>query len=141
MDKRFIALCLCVAPGAALAQFAGTGESAPLRGEASTAGGTPVQQILARVDPRAAGSLSELQAGEIESFLAEFASELVSRGLHLAGKIAPGFRGTPLGPATEVLAHSKGPLETFRGAPQTKRSVTSDSLVQEFDAFLWGLYT
>lgn len=136
MVNRLIALCLCVAPGITLAQSAGTGESAPLRGAASTAGGTPVQQILARVDPQAAGSLSELQAGEIESFLAELAGELVSRELHLDGKIAPGFRGTPLGPATEELALSKGSLETFRGESRTERSVTSDSLGGEFNAFL-----
>ena len=140
MVNRFIVLCLCVAPGMGLAQLAGVGESAPLRGSASTAGGSPVQQVLAQVDPGAADSLSERQASEIEKFLDEFARDLVSGELHLDERlnerIDPEFQGTPLSPATEELSHSKGGLETFRGTPQTERSVTSDSLGDEFEAFL-----
>ena len=129
-------MCFCVAPGIGLAQVGAVGESAPLRGSASTADGTPVQRVLAQVDSEAAGSLSELQAGEIEKFLDEFARDLVSGELDLGERIAPEFQGTPLSPATEELTHSKGGLETFRGTPQTERSVTSDSLSGEFEAFL-----
>ncbi len=140
MFNRFMVLCFCVAPGIGLAQLAGVGESAPLRGSASTADGTPVQQVLARVDREVASSLSEQQAGEIEKFLDEFARDLVSGELHLDERlnerIAPEFQGTPLRPATEELSHSKGGLETFRGTPQTETSVTFDSLGGEFETFL-----
>ena len=136
MVNRFLALWLCVAPGIAPAQYVGTAESAPLREEGATAGGTPVQQILARVDPETAGSLAELRAGEIESFLADLAKELVSRDLQLEGKIAPDFKGTALRPATEAENRSQGPLETFRGVAHTETSVTHDSLAGEFDALL-----
>jgi hypothetical protein len=140
MVNKFIVLYLSVAPVAGLAQLAGVGESAPLRGAASNPGGGAVQQVLARVDPEAAGSLSELQAAEIEKFLEELAHDLVSGELHLDKtpdkRIAPEFQGTPLNPATEELSHSKSGLETFRGTPQTERSVTSESLGSEFEAFL-----
>ncbi len=136
MVNALVVLCLCVAPGIGLAQLVGRGESAPLRVDSATAGGTPVQQVLARVDPDAAGSLSELQAGEIEKFLDEFAGDLVARSLRLEERIAPEFQGTPFNPATEVLSHSKGGLDTFHGTPQTDRSVTSDSLNNEFEALL-----
>lgn len=136
MVSRFIALCLYVASGIAAAQYVGTGESAPLRGVGATAGGTPVQQILARVDPAAAGSLAELQAGEIESFLTDLAQELVAGELNLEGKTTPDFKGTALRPGKEAVDRSQGPLETFRGAAHWEKSVTNDSLAGEFDALL-----
>ena len=136
MLKKFIVLCLSVGPAIGLAQLAGVGESAPLRGAASNPGGGAVQQILAQVDPEATGSLSELQAAEIEKFLGEFAQDLISGELHLDERIAPEFQGTPLRPATEELSHSKEGLETFRGKPQIERSVTFESLGSEFEAFL-----
>ncbi len=136
MAFRLLAIGLCAATGLCPGQLVEIGESAPLRNEASTAGATPVQQVLAVVDHQAAGSLSELQAGEIERFLAELASELVSRDLRVAERVAPQFEGTPLSPAREELAHSMGVLRSFRGAPKTERSVTSDSLGREFDTLL-----
>ena len=140
MSNRFIIPCFCLAPAIGLAQLAGVGESAPLRGGESSAGGSPVQQVLAQADPRAASSLSELQAAEIEKFLDEFARNLVSRELHLNDRlnetVAPEFQGTPLSPASEELSHSKDGLETFRRKPQTERSVTFDSLGGEFETFL-----
>ena len=136
MHGRLIVLCLGVAVAIGLAEPAQVGESAPLRSDASSAGATPVQQVLARVDPNAAGSLSELQAGEIEKFLEEFAEGLVQRELRIGERIAPEFRGTPLGPATEELSRSQGGLETFRGQPHTERTVTFDSIGREFEAFL-----
>lgn len=136
MAFRLLAIGLCAATGLCPGQLVEIGESAPLRSEASTAGATPVQQVLAVVDHQAAGSLSELQAGEIERFLAELASELVSRDLRVAERVAPQFEGTPLSPAREELAHSMGVLRSFRGAPKTERSVTSDSLGREFDTLL-----
>lgn len=136
MAFRLLAIGLCAATGLCPGQSVEIGESAPLRQEASTAGTSPVQQVLAVVDHEAAGSLSELQAGQIERFLDELASELVSRDLRLEDKIAPQFEGTPLSPASEELSHSMGVLRSFQGAPRTERSVTSDSLSREFDALL-----
>ncbi len=136
MVNRFIALCLGVVTGIAAGQQTGPGESAPLGGEAAAAQGTPVEQILARVDPEAAGSLSELQAGEIETYLARLADGLVAGELRLDGKVAPDFLGTRLRPASESLALAKGPLETFRGAGHAERTVRRDRLATEFDTLL-----
>ena len=136
MAFRFLAIGLCATVGPCLGQSAAVGESAPLRTDASNAGATPVQQVLAVVDHEAAGSLSELQAGEMELFLDEIASGLVSRDLQLEGKIARRFEGTPLRPASEELTHSMGVLRTFRGAPRSDTTVTIDSLGSEFDDFL-----
>ena len=138
MVNRFTVLCLGLVPCVATTQPVGIGASSRLRDEQVPPAGTPVQQVLARVDPQASGSLSELQAAAIESFLAELASELASGNLRLADKISADFQGTPLGPANEELALSKGPLETFRGTPRIERSVTSDSLGDEFEAYLSG---
>ena len=107
-----------------------------MRGDTATAGATPVQQVLALVDPQASGSLSELQAGEIERFLDGLASELVSRSVSLEERIAPEFKGTSLIPATEALVQAKGVLRSFHGAPKIGRNVTYDSLGREFDALL-----
>lgn len=136
MAFRLLTLCLWAAFGLCLGQSPEIGESAPLRSDAPTAGTTPVQQVLALVDPQASGSLSELQAGEIERFLAGLSSDLVSLDLRLEERIAPEFKGTSLIPASEELAHSKGPLQSYRGAPKTGDSVTADSLGSEFDALL-----
>ena len=138
MVNRFMALCLGLVPCVAATQPVGIGASSRLRDEQVPPAGTPVQQVLARVDPQASGSLSELQAAAIESFLAELASELVSGDLRLDDKISADFHGTPLEPDNEELAVSKGPLETFRGMPRIERSVTSDSLGDEFEAYLSG---
>ena len=88
------------------------------------------------VDPQASGSLSELQAGEIERFLGELAADLVSRDLRLDERVAPEFEGTPLIPATETLSRSRGMLRSFRGVPQTEASVTYESLESELNALL-----
>lgn len=136
MAFRLSALGLSVATGLCLGQFLEKSESAPLRNDASTVVGTPVQQVLALVDPQAAGSLSELQAGELERLLDELAGELVSGNLNLGEKIAPEFQGTSLSPATEELTHSKGVLRTFRGIPTTEKSVNANSLGSEFDTLL-----
>lgn len=136
MAFRLLTLCLWAAAGLCLGQPLELGESAPLRSDASTAGTTPVRQVLALVDPQASGSLSELQAGEIERFLDGLASHLVSRNVRLEERIAPEFRGTSLIPATEALTHSKGVLRSFHGVPATARSITSDSLGAEFEALL-----
>ena len=136
MAFRLLTLAFCAATGLCLGQPAELGESAPLRADAAAAGATPVQQVLALVDPQASGSLSELQAGEIERFLDGLASDLVSRNVRLEERIAPEFEGTSLIPATEALTQSKGVLRSFHGAPQIDRSVTYDSLGREFDALL-----
>lgn len=136
MAFRLLALGLCALTGLCLGQLVEPGESAPLRGDASTVGGTPVQQVLTLVDSQAAGSVSELQAGELEQFLAELASEIVSRTPNLDEKIAPGYQGTPLSAAIEELTHSKGVLRTFRGTPNTESSITFDSIGSEFDALV-----
>ena len=136
MALRLLTLGLCAATGICLGQLVKIGESAPLRGDASTAGSTPVQQVLAVVDPQASGSLSELQAGEIERFLGELAADLVSRDLRLDERIAPEFEGTPLLPAAEELSRSRGMLRSFHGVPQTETSVTYESLGSELSALL-----
>ena len=136
MAFRLLALGLCAATGLCPGQRVEIGESAPLRADSSTSGSTPVQQVLALVDPQADGSISELQAGEIEEFLAGLASDLVSGELNLDGRVAPEFQGTPLSPAAEEPAHSQGELQSFHGTPQTERSVTSDSLDNQFDVLL-----
>ena len=136
MAFRLLTLAFCAATGLCLGQPVELGESAPLRADAATAGATPVQQVLALVDPEASGSLSEQQAGEIERFLAGLASDLVSGNIRLEGRIAPEFEGTSLIPATEALTQSKGVLRSFHGAPKIDRSVTYDSLGREFDALL-----
>lgn len=136
MHGRLSVLCLVLAVASGFAQPVQVGASAPLRNDGSSAGATPVQQVLAQVDPDATGSLSELQAAEIEKFLAEFALGLVQRELRVNDWIAPEFQGTPLEPASEELSRSSGGLETFRGQPRTERSVTFDSIGGEFEAFL-----
>ena len=136
MHGRLSVLCLVLAVASGFAQPVQVGASAPLRNDGSSARATPVQQVLARVDPDATGSLSELQAAEIEKFLAEFALGLVQRELRVNDWIAPEFQGTPLEPASEELSRSSGGLETFRGQPRTERSVTFDSIGGEFEAFL-----
>lgn len=136
MHGRLSVLCLVLAVASGFAQPVGVGASAPLRNDGSSAGATPVQQVLARVDPNATGSLSELQAAEIEKFLEDFALGLVQRELRVNEWIAPEFQGTPLEPASEELSRSSGGLETFRGQPRTERSVTFDSIGGEFEAFL-----
>ena len=136
MHGRLSVLCLVLAVASGFAQPIQVGASAPLRNDGSSARATPVQQVLARVDPDATGSLSELQAAEIEKFLEEFASGLVRRELRVNEWIAPEFQGTPLEPASEELSRSSGGLETFRGQPRTERSVTFDSIGGEFEAFL-----
>ena len=136
MHGRLSVLCLVLAVASGFAQPVQVGASAPLRNDGSSARATPVQQVLARVDPDATGSLSELQAAEIEKFLAEFALGLVQRELRVNEWIAPEFQGTPLEPASEELSRSSGGLETFRGQPRTERSVTFDSIGGEFEAFL-----
>lgn len=136
MAFRLLPLGFCAATGLCLGQTVEIGESAPLRGDAATAGASPVQQVLALVDPQASGSLSELQAGEIERFLAGLASDLVSRNVRLDERVASEFKGTSLIPATEALTHSKGVLQSFHGAPKIDRSVTYDSLGREFEALL-----
>ncbi len=136
MAFRLLTLAFCAATGLCLGQPVELGESAPLRADAAAAGATPVQQVLALVDPQASGSLSELQAGEIERFLGGLASDLVSRNVRLDERIAPEFEGTSLIPATEALTQSKGVLRSFHGAPKIDRSVTYDSLGREFDALL-----
>ena len=136
MHGRLSVLCLVLAVASGFAQPIQVGASAPLRNDGSSARATPVQQVLARVDPDATGSLSELQAAEIEKFLAEFALGLVQRELRVNDWIAPEFQGTPLEPASEELSRSSGGLETFRGQPRTERSVTFDSIGGEFEAFL-----
>ena len=136
MHGRLSVLCLVLAVASGFAQPVQVGASAPLRNDGSSARATPVQQVLARVDPDATGSLSELQAAEIEKFLEEFALGLVRRELRVNEWIAPEFQGTPLEPASEELSRSSGGLETFRGQPRTERSVTFDSIGGEFEAFL-----
>lgn len=136
MHGRLSVLCLVLAVASGFAQPVQVGASAPLRNDGSSARATPVQQVLARVDPDATGSLSELQAAEIEKFLEEFALGLVRRELRVNEWIAPEFQGTPLEPASEELSRSSGGLETFRGRPRTERSVTFDSIGGEFAAFL-----
>jgi len=136
MAFRLLTLGFCAATGLCLGQPVELGESAPLRADAATAGATPVQQVLALVDPEASGSLSEQQAGEIERFLAGLASDLVSGNIRLEGRIAPEFEGSPLIPAIEQLISSKGVLRSFHGAPKIDRSITYDSLGREFDALL-----
>lgn len=136
MHGRLSVLCLVLAVASGFAQPVQVGASAPLRSDGSSARATPVQQVLARVDPDATGSLSELQAAEIEKFLEEFALGLVRRELRVNEWIAPEFQGTPLVPASEELSRSSGGLETFRGRPRTERSVTFDSIGGEFAAFL-----
>lgn len=136
MHGRLSVLCLVLAVASGFAQPVQVGASAPLRSDGSSAGATPVQQVLARVDPDATGSLSELQAAEIEKFLAEFALGLVQRELRVNEWVAPEFQGTPLEPASEELSRSSGGLETFRGQPRTERSVTFDSIGGEFETFL-----
>ena len=136
MAFRLLTLAFCAATGLCLGQPVELGESAPLRADAATAGATPVQQVLALVDPEASGSLSEQQAGEIERFLAGLASDLVSGNIRLEGRIAPEFEGSPLIPAIEQLISSKGVLRSFHGAPKIDRSITYDSLGREFDALL-----
>ncbi len=136
MAFRLLTLGFCAATGLCLGQPVELGESAPLRADAATAGATPVQQVLALVDPEASGSLSELQAGEIERFLAGLASDLVSGNIRLEERIAPEFEGSPLIPAIEQLTSSKGVLRSFHGAPRIDRSITYDSLGREFDALL-----
>ena len=136
MHGRLSVLCLVLAVASGFAQPIQVGASAPLRNDGSSARATPVQQVLARVDPDATGSLSELQAAEIEKFLEEFASGLVRRELRVNEWIAPEFQGTPLEPVSEELSRSSGGLETFRGQPRTERSVTFDSIGGEFEAFL-----
>lgn len=83
--------------------------------------------MLARGDAGAAGSLSELQAGEIEKLLEQLAEGLVSGTPISRDSVAPDFRGTPLGPAAEELARSQDGLETFRGTPPTDPSITPSS--------------
>lgn len=136
MHGRLIVLCLALAIAVGLAEPVQVGESAPLRNDGASADATPVQQVLARVDPGADGSLSEQQAAEIEEFLAEFAAGLVQRELRINEWIAPGFRGTPLAPASEELSRTSGGLETFRGQPRTETSITFESIGAEFEAFL-----
>lgn len=136
MALRLLTLGLCALTGISSGQLAEPGESAPLRGDASAPGSTPVQQVLAVVDPQAAGSLSELQASELEQFLDELAGDLVSRNLDLGERIAPEFQGTGLKPASEDLTHSNGGLRTYRGRPNADRSVTADSLVPEIESLL-----
>lgn len=136
MHGRLSVLCLVLAVASGFAQPVEVGASAPLRNDGSSAGATPVQQVLARVDPNATGSLSELQAAEIEKFLEDFALGLVQRELRVNEWIAPEFQGTPLEPVSEELSRSSGGLETFRGQPRTERSVTFDSIGGEFEAFL-----
>lgn len=136
MAFRLLTLGFCAATGLCLGQPVEIGESAPLRADAATAGATPVQQVLALVDPQASGSLSELQAAEIERFLDGLASDLVSRNVRVEGRIAPEFKGNSLIPATEALTHSKGVLRSFHGAAKIDGSVTYDSLGREFDALL-----
>ena len=136
MAFRLLTLGFCAATGLCLGQPVELGESAPLRADAATAGATPVQQVLALVDPEASGSLSELQAGGIERFLAGLARDLVSGNIRLEERIAPEFEGSPLIPAIEQLTSSKGVLRSFHGAPKIDRSITYDSLGREFDALL-----
>ena len=136
MHRRLIVLWHALAIAIGLAEPVQVGESAPLRNDGSSDGATPVQQVLARVDADAAGSLSEQQAGEIEAFLAEFATALVQGDLRISERIAPEFRGTPLAPASEELSRASGGLETFRGQPRTESSVTFESIGAEFKAFL-----
>lgn len=79
MRLRILLLGLSVGVGVSTGQTTPDGESAPLREEAALTGGTPVQQVLAVVDPEAANSLAGLQAAALEKCLADLAGEIVSR--------------------------------------------------------------
>ena len=136
MAFRLATFGLCIAAALCPGQPVGIGASEPLGADAATTGDSPVQQVLAVVDRRASGSLSELQAAEIEKSLDALATGLASGNLRLDQRIDPGFQGTPLSPASEELSRSQGGLESFDGEPETARRVNFDSLASEFDALL-----
>ena len=136
MRNGLVALCICAAAGICQAQSSGEGASAPLRGADALSGGTPVQQVLAQVDPDADGSLSELQAGELEALLGEIAAGLVSSSPSWRGGIAPEFRGTPLAPASEERVHARGALETYRGSPHAAATVEAGTFAASLDELL-----
>lgn len=138
MAARLLALGLCTIAAASLAQPAGAGERSGLRQDPATGAGSPVRQVLAHVDPQAANSLPELQAAEIEQVLNDSAKGLVSGKLRFDSTVAPDFEGMPLKPATEVLSHSKGGLQAYRGATKTGPRVVYDSLAAEFSGLLSG---
>lgn len=138
MACRHLALGLLAVAGPCLGQIADVGASSPLGGGVSSAAGSPVRQVLALVDPQAAGSLSELQAAEIEQFLANLADDLVSGDLNLEARVAPEFRGTPLVPAEEGLALASGVLRSFHGTPASETGVGADAVGGEFAELLEG---
>ena len=138
MACRHLALGLLAVAGPCLGQIADFGASSPLGGGASSAAGSPVRQVLALVDPQAAGSLSELQAAEIEQFLADLADDLVSGDLNLEARVAPEFRGTPLVPAEESLTLARGVLRSFHGTPASETGVGADAVSGEFAELLEG---
>lgn len=138
MACRHLALGLLAVAGPCLSQIAEVGASSPLGGGASSAAGSPVQQVLALVDPQAAGSLSELQAAGIEQFLSDLADDLVSGNLNLESRVAPDFRGTPLVPTEESLTVERGVLRSFHGTPASETGVGSDTVGGEFAALLEG---
>lgn len=93
MASKLATLGLCVAAGLCSEQIVELGESAPLRPDGATTGGTPVQQVLALLDRQVSGSLSELQAGEIEKSLDALATGLISGNLRLDERIDREFQG------------------------------------------------